>query len=135
MTSAPACNWIKVAKTVSKSRSLLACKTWSCSPRAWAAACEMRETGSARAGTAGLTRRAMMVAEGNSSCSSSSLFGATSMFRLVTPVTLPPGRLRLATSPTLDWVGPDPEDDWNARVAAFAARAEAVPPAATSTAT
>src|SRR5262249_5800905 len=32
---------------------------------------------------------------GRISSSRSSLFGATSMFRLVTPVTLPPGRLRL----------------------------------------
>ena len=41
----------------------------------------------------------MMVAVGTSSCSNSSRFGATSTFNVVTPVTLPPGRFRLATRP------------------------------------
>src|SRR5438876_4151762 len=37
---------------------------------------------------------------GSASCSNSSAFGATSTFNWVTPVTLPPGRLRLATRPS-----------------------------------
>jgi len=41
-----------------------------------------------------------MLAAGTSSCSNSSRFGPTSTFKLVTPVTLPPGRLRLATQPS-----------------------------------
>ena len=41
----------------------------------------------------------MIFAVGISSRSSSSRFGPSSAFKLVTPVTLPPGRLRLATSP------------------------------------
>src|SRR5215471_15926647 len=44
--------------------------------------------------------RAMLVTVGSSSRNSSSRFGAISTPKLVTPVTLPPGRLRLATSPT-----------------------------------
>jgi hypothetical protein len=36
-----------------------------------------------------------MVAVGTSSCANSSRFGATSTFNAVTPVRLPPGRLRL----------------------------------------
>jgi hypothetical protein len=41
----------------------------------------------------------MRVAVGSSSCASSSRFGITSTLDDVTPVTLPPGRLRLATRP------------------------------------
>ena len=42
----------------------------------------------------------MTLAVGTSSCSNSSRFGANSTSSVVTPVTLPPGRLRLATSPS-----------------------------------
>src|SRR5262249_16988964 len=87
------------------------------------------------AGTAGLTRSAMLVTEGSNSCISSSRFGATSWFRLVTPVTLPPGRFRLATSPTSTGSAPVAKTIGISRVAAFAATAEAMPPAATSTVT
>ena len=44
-----------------------------------------------------------MRAAGSSSCSNSSLFGVDSSDVWVMPVTLPPGRLRLATSPI--WTG------------------------------
>ena len=57
----------------------------------------------------------MMVAVGTSSCSSSSRFGASSTFNLVTPVTLPPGRFRLATSPSCDRVAAGRENDRNRR--------------------
>ena len=45
----------------------------------------------------------MLLAEGSNSCSTSSRFGSSSVFSNVTPVMLPPGRLRLATSPC--WTG------------------------------
>jgi hypothetical protein len=45
----------------------------------------------------GLTSMAMVVMVGSSSCSTSSRFGDISTFKVVTPVTLPPGRLRLVT--------------------------------------
>ena len=48
----------------------------------------------------GLTSSAMTVAVGTSSCKSPSRFGASSRPNEVTPVTLPPGRLRLAMSPS-----------------------------------
>src|SRR5262249_4805332 len=41
----------------------------------------------------------MTLAAGTSSCSNSSRFGATSTLIMVVPVALPPGRLRLVTSP------------------------------------
>src|SRR5215813_6943440 len=77
----------------------------------------------------------MLVTDGSSSCSSSSRFGASSRAKLVTPVTLPPGRLRLATSPTSTGSTPTPKTIGISPVAALAASAEAVPPALTRTAT
>jgi hypothetical protein len=56
--------------------------------------------------------------------------GPTSAFKLVTPVKLPPGRLRLATSPTSTGSTATPKTMGIVVVAAFAARAEGVPPAA-----
>jgi hypothetical protein len=51
--------------------------------------------------TVGLTRKASEPALGSSSCSNSSRFGTISTDAWVTPVMLPPGRLKLATSPSL----------------------------------
>src|SRR4029077_13474956 len=48
----------------------------------------------------GLTRSATTAAPGTNSCSSSSRFGPSSTDKLTTPVRLPPGLFRLATSPT-----------------------------------
>ena len=73
------------------------------SPSLRAATCASLVLDSARAGLAGLTTSAMTVAVGTNSCSSSSCFGTSSTFNEVTPVILPPGRLRLATSPS--WTG------------------------------
>src|SRR5262245_42103021 len=99
-TSPLARNWISFAKTPSNSRSVLAFKTWSSSPKLGAAACISFVLVSAIVGLAGLTSRAMTLAVGTNSCSNCSRFGAIATFVLVTPVTLPPGRLRLATSPS-----------------------------------
>ena len=52
------------------------------------------------AGSVGSTRSAMILAVGTTSCSNSSRFGATSTANWAKPVTLPPGRLRLATRPS-----------------------------------
>ena len=77
----------------------------------------------------------MMVAVGINSRSSSSRFGPSSVFKLVTPVTLPPGRARLATSPAATGSLPT----WNRTgmvvVAAFAASAAGVLPGAAITLT
>ena len=71
--------------------------------------------GSRHMGLVGLTSSAMMVAVGTSSCSSSSRFGPSSTFNVVTPVRLPPGRFRLATSPTSTGSAAYREDDRNRR--------------------
>jgi hypothetical protein len=97
---APARNWLSFAKATSKSRSVLALRIGSSKPRARAADRKLLDWIEARAGTAGLTRSAITLAVGTSSCSTSSRFVATSSFNWVTPVTLPPGRFRLATRPS-----------------------------------
>ena len=68
----------------------------------------------------------MTLAAGTSSCSNSSPFDATSVPKLVTPVTLPPGRFRLATRPS--WTGSEPTSKTTGMVviAAFAASAAGV---------
>ena len=76
----------------------------------------------------------MMVAVGTNSCSSSSRFGPSSTPRVVTPVRLPPGRLRLATSPASTGSTPIEKTIGIVVVAAFAAGAAGVP-VATITAT
>ena len=69
----------------------------------------------------------MVVAAGTSSCSSSSRFGPSSTPNEVTPVRLPPGRLKLATSPA--WTGSAPvrKTIGIVAVAVLAANAEAFP--------
>src|SRR5262249_39977383 len=49
----------------------------------------------------GLTSAATTVAWGSNSCSNPSRFASKSLVKKLTPVTLPPGRLRLATRPNL----------------------------------
>ena len=68
----------------------------------------------------------MTLAVGINSCSNCSRFGAISTFVWVTPVTLPPGRLRLATRPI--WMGSAPVSKTIGMVvvAAFAASAAGV---------
>src|SRR5262245_2762541 len=51
--------------------------------------------------TSGVDERANMFAVGTHSCSSCRCLGPSSTLSAVTPVTLPPGRFRLATSPAL----------------------------------
>ena len=57
----------------------------------------------------------MAVVMGSSSRRTSNRFGAISTFNVVTPVTVPPGRCKLATSPSLDRVGTHHENDRNCR--------------------
>ena len=68
----------------------------------------------------------MMVVAGSSSRSTSSRFGASSTFNVVTPVRLPPGRLRLATRPTSTGSVPSMKTIGIVVVAAFAASAAEV---------
>jgi hypothetical protein len=77
----------------------------------------------------------MMVAFGTISCSSSSRFGPIATAIWVTPVMLPPGLLRLATSPSETGSLPTAKTIGIVVVADFAARAEGVPPSAAITVT
>src|SRR5262245_20698455 len=90
-------------------------------PSAWAAESTSRFCGSASTGAVGLTSKANTPALGSNSCSNSSRFGAISSDAWVTPVTLPPGRLRLATSPILTGSAAVSKTIGMVLVAAFAA--------------
>src|SRR5215218_5419425 len=98
--------------------------------RVWAAASRSCDIVCAIRGLVGLTRSTTAFAAGANSRSNSRRFRPSSVFRLVTPVTLPPGRARLATSPAA--IGSLPI--WNTigivAVAAFAASAAGVLPSA-----
>jgi len=135
MTIPPSRNWARVAKATSRSRSVLALSTCSSIPSVRAAARIVFVVGSAMGGLAGLTRTASAVAEGTSSCRSWSCFDPTSTPRVVTPVTLPPGRGRLATSPSLTGSTPVAKTIGIVVVNAFAASAPSVLPGAAITAT
>ena len=135
ITSAPACNRGKVAKTVSKSGSVLACRMWSCSVRVRAASCMFRDRVSALVGLVGLTSKAMIVAVGTSSRSTSSCFGPSSTPIEVTPVMLPPGLFMLATSPSAIGLPAVTKTIGIVVVAAFAASAGGVPATAAITVT
>src|SRR6516165_1542091 len=69
---------------------------------------------------------AIIVALGTIWCSSSSRFAANTLLRKLTPVTLPPGRLRLATRPSLTGSPPVTKTIGTVEVAALAANAERV---------
>src|SRR5215471_14060455 len=99
IASALARSWAKLANAASSSASVLACRTRVSSPIVRATACSSRDTVSAL-GLLGLIRSAIVVAAGRSSRSSSSRFGPSSTFKMLTPVRLPPGRFRLAISPS-----------------------------------
>ena len=62
---------------------------------------------------AGLTSTASRATPGTSSRKNASRFAPSSALTKLAPVRLPPGRARLATSPSLDRVFADNEDDWD----------------------
>ena len=81
-------------------RSLPAWKTLTCFPMMRAAASTSLTSGSAF-GLFGFDMTAITAAPGIKSWINPSRFSANADARKLTPVTLPPGRLRLATSPSL----------------------------------
>ena len=129
ITSASARSWAKVPNAVSNSRSVLAFRILSCSPSVRAVDCKSLDIVSAIKELVGLTRSATIFAVGTSSRSSSSRFGPSSVFKFATPVTLPPGRARLATSPATTGSDPIWKTMGIVAVAAFAASAAGVLPA------
>src|SRR5215831_19028710 len=88
----------KAAKVVSKSASTLAGKINTSCPSLRAASFNSRVADRC-ARLVGFTRRAMSGVVGSSSRRSSILFGYRVLVMTLTPVRLPPGRLKLATSP------------------------------------
>src|SRR5262249_13677825 len=110
-------NWFEVCFAAPASR------TCSSSPSERAAACASRDRAPAL-GLVGLTSSATSVAVGLSWCSNSIRFGKSSTLSVVTPVRLPPGRFRAATSPS--WTGSSAvvKTMVIVPVAAFAASAE-----------
>ena len=107
---------------MSISLSLLAFRTWSCNPFVRAASCRSLTLRSVFE-LFGFTSRAIVLAWGTSSASSSSRLEISSGTMVLAPVTLPPGLARLPTkprsagSPTLKTIG-------IVEVALFAASAE-----------
>jgi len=75
---------------------VLALRTSNWRPRARAASCASFRVRSA-SGSLGFANKPISAALGTSSCSSPSPLPATRLLNQLTPVTLPPGRLRLAT--------------------------------------
>ena len=104
----------------------------SCSPRVRAAACVSLDRVSAE-GLVGLTSSAMAVAPGTNSCASSNSFAPSSTDKRVTPVRLPPGRLRLATRPSLTGSAHVTKMTGTVMVALLAARAALWLPTTTAT--
>ena len=86
-------------------------------------------------GLSGFTSKPIKLARGASSFNRSSRLAASTLARKVTPVTLPPGRLRLATRPIATGSLPPVKTIGIVAVADLAASAAAVPPVATITAT
>src|SRR5262249_53664027 len=72
---------------------------------------------------------------GPSSCSNPSRFASGTVVKRLTPVALPPGRLRLATKPILTGSPPTVNTIGIVEVAALAASAEGSPPVVARTAT
>src|SRR5262249_39145727 len=87
---------------------------------------------SSASGTAGSNKAAMLADLGINSCSSPSRFAVKSTAVKTTPVTLPPGRLRLATRPVLIGSVPVTNTIGTAAVAAMAARVAATLPMMTA---
>ena len=94
-----------------------------------------RESGSAIAGFAGLTRGARWWPMGSSSCSNSSRFAATSRFRARHAGDVAARPVEAGDKAKLTGSAAGPKTIGIVVVAALAASAEAVPPAATITAT
>ena len=103
-------------------------------PTALAAFCTSSMSVSAL-GLVGFTSMAMSRAFGTISRSSANFFASNSDVNRLAPVTLPPGRLRLATKPTLTGKSLPVKTIGIIDVAALAASAGRSPPAAMITAT
>ena len=95
----------KVAKAASITLTGAGMQTLDCSPRVRAAVCTVSGEYGATANISRIDQQCDREAAGTSSCSRCKLLGRQRLYEEVdTPVTLLPGRVRLATKPELDWV-------------------------------
>src|SRR5262249_38089560 len=97
--SAPVCAWTRLTKAASISRSLLAFNIWTFTPTTGAAASTSFVV-SSDTGLFGFSRKPIVAVPGTNSCNSASTLAPSSPVNALKPVRLPPGRLRLATSPS-----------------------------------
>ena len=111
---------------------LLTSRMRSCCPSACAAACTSLRSASVL-GMFGFTSMAIVVALGTNWRSSSNRFAPNTLEKKLTPVTLPPGRLRLATRPSRIGSLPVAKTIGTVVVAALAASAGARFPMNTAT--
>ncbi len=132
--SAPTRFSTSVTKAASNSRSVLALTMCTCCPMARAAFCTSRDWISA-CGLLWFTSIAISAAVGTISRSSSIRFASSATANRLTPVTLPPGRLRLATRPSLTGSSPITKTIGIVAVADLAASTAGAPPIAAIAAT
>ena len=132
--NAPIRCWTMAAKASSMWPSVLALRSTVCWPIACDAACAAAPS-NMLARLFGFTSTAITVAVGTSSRSSSNRLVTSGSVKKVTPVTLPPGRLRLVTSPDTTGSLPIAKTIGIVAVAALAASAVGVPLTAAITAT
>src|SRR5262249_47826471 len=90
-------------------------------PDGGAASCTIRNWDSVDEALAGLRSTATRTALGTKSCRSRGRFAASPALKKLIPVTLPPGRARLATRPSLTGSSPMPKTIGVVAVAALAA--------------
>ena len=96
-------------------------------PKVCAASCTSCQLRFSAVGLFGFTSTPIDGGLRDSSCSSSSRFGPSSSIKELTPVTLPPGRLRLATRPISTGSPPIEKDDRNRCGRRLGSSAAAVP--------
>ena len=132
--SAPPRRCIIIANAASISPSILALRTSNSFPRELAAVCAA-SISLLPFGLVGFMRKPMTVACGATSCSSCIRLATAAVPNIVTPVALPPGRLRLATKPSLTGSPLEANTIGIVRVAAATICGEGSPPSAAITAT
>ena len=96
-----------------------------------AAACTFLYVGLRTSALIGFARKPTDSALGTISLQQFEPLAVNTLTQNLTPVTLPPGRFRLATRPSLTGIAASHENDRDRRVAALAASAEGVPPVVT----
>ena len=132
-SNAPVRASTKLTKAASIWRSVPAFNIWTFTPMARAAA-STSPILSSNTGLFGFSRKPIVAMLGTNSCNSASALAPSSALNALEPVKLPPGRLRVATSPNCTGSLATPNTIGILVVAALAARVDTIP-AETITAT